>query len=132
MIKTTLARKLLPTDNPEARRLWKKFQMLLDLSQKERRAVFNMLNSLAPAHGIRPQHDDSAAWQATQRAWPAAGLLLIYDLSIDACPRMPMPTPASQKRVSRLNTSPARTTVQRFGQGVAARTAWGWPSMAFT
>ena len=61
LLGTALARKPLPTDNPEARRLWKKFQLLLDLPEKDRRAVFNMLNSLASAHGIRPPHDEPAA-----------------------------------------------------------------------
>jgi len=61
LLGTALARKPLPTDNPEARRLWKKFQLILDLPEKDRRAVFNMLNSLASAHGIRSPHDESAA-----------------------------------------------------------------------
>jgi transcriptional regulator with XRE-family HTH domain len=47
LLGTTTAREPLPTDNPEARRLWKQFRILLDLPDKDRRAVLHMLNSLS-------------------------------------------------------------------------------------
>jgi hypothetical protein len=47
LLGTNTAREPLPTDNPEARRLWKQFRMLLDLPEKDRRAVLQMLNSLS-------------------------------------------------------------------------------------
>lgn len=37
----------LTTETPEARRLWKQFRVLLDLPDKDRRAVLHMLNGLA-------------------------------------------------------------------------------------
>jgi len=39
--------KNLTTETPEARRLWKHFRVLLDLPDKDRRAVLHMLNGLA-------------------------------------------------------------------------------------
>ena len=45
------ARHPLPTDNPESRRLWAKFRVLLELPDKDRRAVLHMLNGLAIANG---------------------------------------------------------------------------------
>lgn len=39
-------RRALPTDKPEARRLWKKFQQLIDLPERDQRAVLHMLNGL--------------------------------------------------------------------------------------
>ena len=47
LLGTTTAREPLPTDNPEARRLWKQFRILLDLPDKDRRAVLHMLNSFS-------------------------------------------------------------------------------------
>ena len=35
-----------PTDDPETRRLWKKFQRVLELPEKDRRAVIRLVNSL--------------------------------------------------------------------------------------
>ena len=40
----------LTTETPEARRLWKHFHVLLDLPDKDRRAVLHMLNGLAMVH----------------------------------------------------------------------------------
>ena len=34
-------------DDPEIRRLWKKFQQVLSLPEKDRRAVIRLINSLA-------------------------------------------------------------------------------------
>ena len=39
-------RKALPTDDPDVRRLWKKFQRVLDLPEKDQRAVLRLVNSL--------------------------------------------------------------------------------------
>ena len=36
-------------DNPEARRLWKKFQQIMALPEKDRRAVIRLVNSLVTA-----------------------------------------------------------------------------------
>jgi transcriptional regulator with XRE-family HTH domain len=36
-------------DAPEERRLWKKFRQVLDLSEKDRRAIIRMINSLSAA-----------------------------------------------------------------------------------
>jgi transcriptional regulator with XRE-family HTH domain len=35
-----------PADDPETRRLWKKFQRVLELPEKDRRAVIRLVNSL--------------------------------------------------------------------------------------
>lgn len=35
-----------PTEDPETRRLWKKFQRVLELPEKDRRAVIRLVNSL--------------------------------------------------------------------------------------
>ena len=37
------------TDDPEARRLWKKFQQVMALPEKDRRAVIRLVNSLVAA-----------------------------------------------------------------------------------
>ena len=37
------------TDDPEARRLWKKFQQVMALPEKDRRAVIRLVNSLVTA-----------------------------------------------------------------------------------
>jgi len=34
-------------EDPEERRLWKKFRQVLDLSEKDRRAIIRMINSLS-------------------------------------------------------------------------------------
>jgi transcriptional regulator with XRE-family HTH domain len=39
------------TDNPETRRVWKKFQQLLTLPEKDQRAVIRLVNSLVGAKG---------------------------------------------------------------------------------
>jgi len=36
-------------DDPEARRLWKKFQQVMELPEKDRRAVIRLVNSLVTA-----------------------------------------------------------------------------------
>lgn len=38
-----------PTANPEARRYWRRFQRLMDLPEKDQRAVFRMLDTMAKA-----------------------------------------------------------------------------------
>ena len=38
-----------PKDDPETRRLWKKFQQVLELPEKDRRAVIRLVNSLVAA-----------------------------------------------------------------------------------
>lgn len=40
-----------PVDDPEVRRLWKKFQQLLSLPEKDQRAVTRLVNSLVTLHG---------------------------------------------------------------------------------
>jgi len=41
------------TDDPEARRLWKKFQQVMTLPEKDRRAVIRLVNSLVTAKAPR-------------------------------------------------------------------------------
>lgn len=53
-------RRALPTDKPEARRLWKKFQQLLDLPERDQRAVLHMLNGLVALRS-RPRSIPDAA-----------------------------------------------------------------------
>jgi transcriptional regulator with XRE-family HTH domain len=36
-----------PRESPEVRRLWRRFQQVLDLPEKDRRAIIRMINSLA-------------------------------------------------------------------------------------
>jgi hypothetical protein len=36
-----------PRESPEVRRLWRRFQQVLDLPEKNRRAIIRMINSLA-------------------------------------------------------------------------------------
>jgi len=47
-VKRTRAAKTL-TDDPEARRLWKKFQQVMTLPEKDRRAIIRLVNSLVTA-----------------------------------------------------------------------------------
>lgn len=47
-VKQTRTTKTL-TDDPEARRLWKKFQQVMALPEKDRRAVIRLVNSLVTA-----------------------------------------------------------------------------------
>lgn len=47
------ARNTPPTDDPEIRRTWKKFQQLLTLPEKDQRAVIRLVNSLVAAKGER-------------------------------------------------------------------------------
>ena len=42
-----------PKQDPETKRLWKKFQQLIDLPEKDRRAVIRLLNSLGANSKIR-------------------------------------------------------------------------------
>jgi len=49
-------RRALTTETPEARRLWKHFRVLLDLPDKDRRAVLHMLNGLAQVHSRPREH----------------------------------------------------------------------------
>jgi transcriptional regulator with XRE-family HTH domain len=46
------SRQTLP-DDPEARRLWKTFQLVLSLPEKDRRAVIRLVNSLVAHEGAR-------------------------------------------------------------------------------
>jgi len=41
-----------PQDDPETRRLWKKFQQVLALPEKDRRAVIRLVNSLVSAKAV--------------------------------------------------------------------------------
>lgn len=41
-------------EDPELRRLWKKFQQVLALPEKDRRAVVRLVNSLVQARAARP------------------------------------------------------------------------------
>jgi len=45
-----------PKEDPETKRLWKKFQQLLALPEKDQRAVIRLINSLVGVRG-----DDAAA-----------------------------------------------------------------------
>lgn len=47
-------RQALP-DEPEARRLWKKFQLVLSLPEKDRRAVIRLVNSLVSSNSRHRQ-----------------------------------------------------------------------------
>ncbi len=47
-VKTIRGRRV-PQDDPEVRRLWKKFQQILQLPEKDRRAVIRLVNSLVSA-----------------------------------------------------------------------------------
>jgi transcriptional regulator with XRE-family HTH domain len=40
-----------PKEDPETKRLWKKFQQLLSLPEKDQRAVIRLINSLVIARG---------------------------------------------------------------------------------
>lgn len=44
-------RKKAAGESPEVRRLWKKFQQVLDLPERDQRAVIRLVNSLAGARG---------------------------------------------------------------------------------
>lgn len=44
-------RRATPTDDPEIRRTWRKFQQLLTLPEKDQRAVIRLVNSLVAAKG---------------------------------------------------------------------------------
>jgi transcriptional regulator with XRE-family HTH domain len=41
------------TEDPEVRRLWKKFQQVLALPEKDRRAVIRLVNSLVAGHAAQ-------------------------------------------------------------------------------
>ena len=45
------------TDDPEARRLWKKFQQVMALPEKDRRAVIRLVNSLMTAKAPAKDRD---------------------------------------------------------------------------
>jgi len=45
------------TDDPEARRLWKKFQQVMALPEKDRRAVIRLVNSLVAAKATKKSSD---------------------------------------------------------------------------
>ena len=47
--KTARAKKVVDTDDPEMRRVWKKFQQLMTLPEKDQRAVIRLVNSLVAA-----------------------------------------------------------------------------------
>jgi len=44
-------------DDPEARRLWKKFQQVMTLPEKDRRAVIRLINSLVAAKATTKDRD---------------------------------------------------------------------------
>jgi len=44
--KMARAKKVVDTDDPEMRRVWKKFQQLMSLPEKDQRAVIRLVNSL--------------------------------------------------------------------------------------
>jgi transcriptional regulator with XRE-family HTH domain len=46
-----------PKENPETKRLWKKFQQLLSLPEKDQRAVIRLINSLV---GTKADDADAA------------------------------------------------------------------------
>ena len=49
------------TDDPEARRLWKKFQQVMALPEKDRRAVIRLVNSLVTAKAPARDRDPRRA-----------------------------------------------------------------------
>jgi len=49
--KMTRAKKVVDTDNPEMRRVSKKFQQLMTLPEKDQRAVIRLVNSLVETKG---------------------------------------------------------------------------------
>ena len=46
-------RKAAKAEDPEVRRLWKKFQQVLTLPEKDRRAVIRLVNSLVAGHAAQ-------------------------------------------------------------------------------
>jgi transcriptional regulator with XRE-family HTH domain len=42
-----------PKEDPQTRRLWKRFQKMLELPEKDQRAVIRLINSLESAHKSR-------------------------------------------------------------------------------
>jgi transcriptional regulator with XRE-family HTH domain len=42
-----------PRQDPELRRLWKKFQQMMTLPEKDRRAVIRLINSLVESESVR-------------------------------------------------------------------------------
>jgi transcriptional regulator with XRE-family HTH domain len=49
------------SDDPEARRLWKKFQQVMALPEKDRRAVIRLVNSLVTAKAPAKDRDPRRA-----------------------------------------------------------------------
>jgi hypothetical protein len=49
------------TDDPEARRRWKKFQQVMALPEKDRRAVIRLVNSLVMAKSPARDRDPRRA-----------------------------------------------------------------------
>lgn len=61
-VKTPKAQKpAVPHDDPETRRLWKRFQRVLELPEKDRRAVIRLVNSLVAAQPARRSAARSSA-----------------------------------------------------------------------
>jgi len=50
-----------PTANPEARRYWRRFQQLMVLPEKDQRAVFRMLDTMAKSQQQAAKRKPSAA-----------------------------------------------------------------------
>jgi len=49
-----------PKEPPETRRLWKKFQQVLSLPEKDRRAIIRMINSLVAAQGRKGRRTEGS------------------------------------------------------------------------
>jgi len=49
------------SEDPETKRLWKKFQQVQELSEKDQRAVIRLINSLASAQRSRHSNNSAAA-----------------------------------------------------------------------
>ncbi|MBN2197235.1 MAG: helix-turn-helix transcriptional regulator [Polyangiaceae bacterium] len=65
-VKTPKAPKVtVPHDDPETRRLWKRFQRVLELPEKDRRAVIRLVNSLVAAQPARRSAARSSAARST-------------------------------------------------------------------
>jgi len=61
-VKTPKAQKpAVPHEDPETRRLWKRFQRVLELPEKDRRAVIRLVNSLVAAQPARRSAARSSA-----------------------------------------------------------------------
>ena len=50
-----------PTANPEARRYWRRFQQVMELPEKDQRAVFRMLDTMAKSQQVAAKRKTSVA-----------------------------------------------------------------------